>query len=106
MENWLTEYWLKALFGAIIGGFGFWGKRKIKYLECKLKEQESVKLGVQALLRNEILKIYNEYIERGYCPIYARENVQNMYDKYHALGGNGTVTNLVKKLFELPTERD
>lgn len=105
METWIKEYWLKTLFGAIVTIFGFWGKRKINIIEKKFKEEETLRDGVQALLRNEIIKIYNDYIDREYCPIYARENIQNMYDKYHALGGNGTVTDLVKKLFELPTEK-
>jgi len=105
MGEWIKEYWLKALFGGVITLFGCWGKKKISYLECKIKEEEMLKDGVQALLKDRIIESYNHYIEIEYCPIYARENVQNMYDKYHALGGNGTVTDLVKKLFDLPTER-
>lgn len=32
------------------------------------------------------------------------ENVEAMYKQYHALGGNGTITELVERLKEMPTE--
>lgn len=106
MEDWIKEYWLKALFGGSIGLFGWWGKKKIKDLECKIKEQELIKGGVQALLRNDIMQQYEYWIEKQYFPTYARDTVQNMYDKYHGLGENGVIDGLIKKLFELPTERE
>ena len=33
------------------------------------------------------------------------QHVNRLYEQYHNLGGNGTVTHLVKELAELPTER-
>lgn len=106
MEDYIKEYGMKTVLGAIVGFFGFLGKKKINKLECKIKEQEAIKNGVQALLRDRIIQSYNHYVEKGYCPIYAMENIQNMYNKYHDLGGNGTVTNLLNKLKELPTESE
>ena len=61
--------------------------------------------GVQALLRDRIIQAYNHYTDKGYCPIYGLENVESMYRQYHALGGNGAITELVDRLKELPTER-
>lgn len=60
--------------------------------------------GVLALLRNSIIGQYNHYMEQGYIRIYALENALSMYEAYHSLGGNGTVTKLVDALRELPTE--
>lgn len=44
------------------------------------------------------------YEEKRYCPISARENLEDMYEAYKALGGNGTVTALMNQLRMLPTE--
>ena len=44
-------------------------------------------------------------LERGEIPIYAQENVQAMYEAYHELGGNGTVTKLVREIMALPTRK-
>ena len=61
--------------------------------------------GVESLLRLEIVRSYNEYTERGYCPIYAKESLTRAYNDYHALGGNGVATALYEKIMALPTER-
>ena len=42
-------------------------------------------------------------MERGYCPIYARDALELVYEAYHKLGGNGTITNLMQRLRDLPT---
>ena len=34
-----------------------------------------------------------------------KENIQNMYENYHKLGGNGMVTTLVKEIYKMPNER-
>ena len=71
----------------------------------KAKGQNALVDGVQALLRDRIIQAHNHYAEKGYIPVYGMENVLAMYDAYHALGGNGTVTKLVDDLRELPTEK-
>ena len=53
--------------------------RKIKQNE---KKTESVQLGVQALLRDRLYYTYTKYEEKGYAPLYARENFDNMYNQY------------------------
>ena len=106
MEDWIKEYWTKTLFGCIVGFFGFWGKKKVKELECKIKEQESIKQGLQALLRSEIIREYERWTEKDYCPVYARDNIQNLYKQYHGLGQNGVIDDLMERIMELPTERE
>ena len=75
--------------------------RKIKLNE---KKTESVQLGVQALLRDRLYSTYMHYQEKGYAPIYARENFENMYNQYHVLGANGVMDNIYRKFMELPLE--
>lgn len=101
MDDWIKEYWVKALFGGLISCFGtltVWVKKKFK-------RQEAVEVGLQALLRNEIVKEYNHWIEKGHCPIYARDNIKNMYTQYHGLGQNGVIDDLYEKILDLPTEK-
>ena len=68
------------------------------------RKAEAERLGVQALLRDRLIWAHDHYMQKGCYPIYARENVEEMYTRYHALGGNGTVTSLVRELDGLPTE--
>ena len=81
-----------------------------KYVLTKIKandkKTESVQLGIQALLRDRLYYTYMKYSEKGYAPIYARENFENMYKQYHVLGANGVMDDIYKKFMELPTERE
>lgn len=66
-----------------------------------------LKNSEQAMLRDRIIQAYNHYYkEKKFMPIYARESLDHMYQEYHNLGGNGVIEDLVKKLYELPTEPD
>jgi hypothetical protein len=65
---------------------------------------KSVKLGVQALLRAQMIHDYNKWSEKGYAPIYARENFQNCWARYHALGANGVMDDIHNKFLALPIE--
>ena len=65
---------------------------------------KGVKLGVQALLRSQMIHDYNKWSERGYAPIYARENFQNCWNQYHALGANGVMDDIHNKFLMLPIE--
>lgn len=72
-----------------------------KVLFSQLK---AVKLGLQALLRAQLISDWNKWNERGYAPIYARENFQNCWLQYHSLGANGVLDDIHERFLELPTE--
>ena len=76
---------------------------KIKMNERKT---ESVQLGVQALLRDRLYYTYTKYEEKGYAPLYARENFENMYKQYHILGANGVMDDIYRKFMALPLEKE
>lgn len=65
---------------------------------------KGVRKGVQALLRAQMINDYNKWSERGYAPIYARQNFENCWEQYHSLGVNGVMDDLHNKFLELPTE--
>lgn len=73
----------------------------IKILFSQIK---AVKLGLQALLRAQLIDDWNKWSERGYAPIYARQNFENCWRQYHSLGVNGVMDDLHARFFELPTE--
>lgn len=63
--------------------------------------------GVRALLRAEIIRVYNKYHDDlKYCPIYVKQSMEDIYKQYHALKGNGVGTKLYEEIMELPTEKE
>lgn len=68
----------------------------------KKKENDALKAGLQALLRDRIIQAYNHYVQdRGWIPIYAKESIDACYKSYEALGDNGVIDNLMEQINEL-----
>ena len=67
-------------------------------------DEKALRKGVLGLLRADLIRSYEKYGERGYCPIYARDALEQEYEAYHNLGGNGTITDLWNKTKLLPTD--
>lgn len=64
---------------------------------------KAIKNGLQCLLRAELIRSYDKYIERKKMPLYAKEAITRAYTAYHALGGNDVATELYHEMIELPT---
>lgn len=84
--------------GVIIG----WLAKTIK---SEKEEQKALKQGVQAMLRSQMINDYNKWYEnKGYAPIWAKDNFQNVWVQYESLGENGVMNDIHNKFMSLPTE--
>lgn len=97
----LKDYWFYILYLILASVIGVIFKKMRNY-KSKL---DSTQLGVRALLRSEMIGVYNKYNELEYFPIYERESVADMLSQYEILNGNGIIKSLIEKLYELPTEK-
>ena len=79
----------------------------VSYIRTKMQklrdENKALRLGVQALLRGQMISEYNKWSERGYAPIWAKENFENVWNNYHNLGANGVMDDIHEKFIDLPT---
>lgn len=95
MYGWLRDLGLLAVVGGII----------VATIKIVFSQVKGIKLGVKALLRAQMISDYNLFMERGYAPIYAKENFQNCWEQYHAIKGpNGVMDDIHDKFLRLPTE--
>ena len=93
MLDFVIKYWIEILFMWFLSGFYY-----------VVKQYIGLKNGMQSLLRNEIVRIYETYTKLGYCPSYMKENLNDIYSSYHKLKGNGMDTAMVEELYKLPNE--
>ncbi len=89
----IFEYWIELLLTSLTTG--------IIYI---FKQYVGLKNGVKAILRNEIVRIYENYSKLGYCPSYMKENASEIYVSYHKLKGNGMATSMINEIYRLPNE--
>ena len=94
MLDFIIKYWVEIVLTSITTG--------VVYV---FKEYIGLKNGLKALLRNEIVRIYETYSKLGYCPSYMKENANEIYLNYHKLKGNGMATSMIYEIYKLPTER-
>ncbi len=71
-------------------------------LKRQKKDRSANSKGTMLLLRVQLIGYHEEWMERGYITKHGIENFMEMYDAYHALGGNGMVTHLLEEVRELP----
>ena len=70
----------------------------------RVEEQNTATmLGVQALLRDRLLQAFNFYLARGYITAGERDNVDNMYTQYEALGPNNVIHDIYDQVRALPS---
>ena len=79
-------------------------------LKKKAIEQEAIKTGMIAILHDRLFQLCNYYLELGYIPLDKAEeildNLKILYDAYHALGGNGTGTDIYNRTKKLPLRKE
>lgn len=90
-------YIITTIIGAILGFIA------AKFKKNKKKDL-AIEQGVQALLRNEIIRRYREFESKGEISILDKENLEEMFEQYKNLGGNGTVKKMMDDLLDLKTK--
>lgn len=70
-------------------------------LKQQKKDRDANSKGTMLLLRVQLIEYHAKWIEREYITKHGLENFIEMYDAYHALGGNGMVTHLLEEVKEL-----
>lgn len=102
--QYISTNWVPWFCTGVVSFVGLIQRRAIKKMDADRRKNIALYDGMQALLRDRIIQAYNHYQDKGYCPIYGKENVKRMYDAYHVLGGNDVATGLKDKLLKMPEE--
>ena len=67
------------------------------------QRSDAIAAGMQALLRDRLLQGYKCAGQKGYADFDDRSNLENIYEQYHALGGNGMMTDMRRAFRTLPS---
>lgn len=66
-------------------------------------QNKATQLGVQALLRDRLLQAFEHYLARGWISAGERDNIDNMYRQYEALGPNNVISDIYNQVRTLPS---
>lgn len=103
MESFLSGEWLTIITLAIQAGILKSAYKLYKNFTEKENNRDS---AIRGLLRVEIINICHKAEKDGFLPIWALENLTDMYNTYKALGGNGAIGGLYNKTIRLPQRKE
>lgn len=98
MENFLFQTYTIALPIILTALMGY----VVWLLQNQKKDRDANCKGTMLLLRVQLIEYHEAWKERGYVTRHGLQNFLEMYEAYHALGGNGMVTELLNEVKELP----
>ena len=102
MWEFLVKYWLEVLFGCITTGVSIALRRISKKLEKERIRSQAIEDGVRDVLRLQILDVYEKCKQEGKISVSRKDAIDSAYSSYHALGGNGTITQVHNEIMEMP----
>ncbi|MBQ8708537.1 MAG: hypothetical protein IJ523_10660 [Succinivibrionaceae bacterium] len=116
MPDWIVKYWVQWLFGLVIAALGAAYKHLANRVKKEREEREvkakqdaeeikALKNGMRSILRRQIIADCETAQQDEYCDTTTKDTIKDMYDSYHALGGNGVVSALVTQTMNLPSVR-
>lgn len=97
-ETFILDHVGELAFTLLGAAVGFLWKK----LMDMVKEQKYLHDGVLAMLHDRLYQSCTYYIKMGYIDTDGLDNVGVIYRAYHGLKGNGTGTNLYKRICALP----
>ena len=72
--------------------------------EKQITNAEAMQEGMRCLLRQQIIETHALCSGAGRITYAELSHIKQVYDTYHALGGNGSATELMKDIDALPVE--
>lgn len=99
--HWIT--WFFAILSAVLGTA--WRTTLSKFKRWKI-EQEAIKAGVMAMLYDRLYQGCKYHLKNKEIDDDELKNMETLYLAYHALGGNGTGTELYERVKKLPLKGD
>ena len=106
--NYLLENWMPFLTMLVQGGLLKYAYKIYKDIMNHAEEQkekdQAMKTAIRSLLRAEIISLCHKSQLTGYIALYNLENLNDMYNAYHLLGGNGSISKIYSKAIQLPNE--
>ena len=75
------------------------------FLQFLMTRKGALTTAVRAILRDRILILSEEYLQRNEITLHERDNYTSLYDAYKGVKGNTFVDDLYKEVMDLPLKK-
>lgn len=102
MWDFVLKYWVEFAFGLIAAGLIAGYKKLASRIQSDKDTEKAIADGVKYLLMFQLREEGEKYLTENKCSTDHKCEYEKVYNAYHALGGNGTITSLKDKVLQLP----
>lgn len=102
MWDFVVKYWVEFVFGLVAAGLIAGYKRLATKVQSNKETEKAIADGMKYLLMFKLREEGEKYLTESRCSIEQKHEFEKVYNAYHALGGNGTITALKDKVLQLP----
>lgn len=106
MWQFILQHLWELAFTGISGALTAAYRRLTKRIKAQDDERKAIKEGLLAILHDRIYQACQYYIKQGSIDTGGLKNLEYLYKSYHALGGNGTGTELYNRAKALPIKQE
>ncbi|MGN0983962.1 MAG: hypothetical protein ACI4OI_03890 [Gemmiger sp.] len=104
--DFILKYGIEWLFGLLAGALAA-GYRSLSHrVRAREAESAAIKEGLLAILHDRLYAECRQALVCGQIDTGGLRNLEYLYRSYHALGGNGTGTELYTRAKALPIRED
>ena len=75
------------------------------FLQFLITRRGALITAVRAILRDRMLTLSEDYLQKGEITLHERDNYTSLYDAYKGVKGNTFVDDLYKEVMDLPLKR-
>lgn len=101
---------ISAALGSVAGAaIAYLKLKRTKKKQGDEREEDRFKRlehGQLLLMRSDLIRLHDCFMERGYCAVSVKYSVREEYEGYHALGGNGVATKMLEDIMALPEKKE
>lgn len=102
MKEFILKHIGELIFTGITGVLAAAYRGLSKRIKAQEEERAAVKEGLLAIMHDRLYQSCTFYIKQGSIDTSGLKNLEYLYKSYHALGGNGTGTELYNRAKALP----
>lgn len=101
MWEFVLKYWVEFLFGIVAAVLIAGYKKLASKVQTNKDTEKAIADGMQYLLMFKLREEGEKYLSEGRCSIDQKHEFEKVYNAYHALRGNDTITALKDKVLQL-----
>lgn len=103
MNEEITKYWVLWVCGILAAGLTALWRWAWKKFKAQRKREDAMEEGIRAILHDRLFQAHRYYMDRGFCTLEEKRNVEYLYKPYAALGGNGTGETIYEDVMAMQT---